>query len=532
MQNIFLDTRKNDQVVRALYGLTEDIMMENAASAVSAAVLRRLSQDRSPCLARPAVLVLAGSGNNGADGYAIARQLQSAPIAVAACSVGEANSALCKEQLSRARKIGVRIIAPEELDAYLEESSIDLKVIVDCIYGSGFRGTLPALARAVILSVNDNTDAYKIACDVPTGLDQWGRCGTIFHADETVTMGALKLALFSDKAKDECGSISVCNLGISRDNFERAGSVTGIPAAESSAAPAPGAAVPVAGEAVPDVYLLEEADMELPHRRKQNVHKGKFGHVAVCSGQKCGASVLAAKAALSFGAGLVTLVSQAEGFPSFPLPFSLMGAHALPEGTTTIALGMGLGRRSQDSQSYTSFLLQNPNVTAVLDADVFYNEDILRLLTHRPEGLILTPHPKEFLSLLSLCGMDSLNGVKLEKALDVVDIRLELASAFCKKYPGTVLLLKGANSVIACCNRGQDRADLFINAGGCPALSKAGSGDVLSGMAAALLAQGYPPLKAACTASLAHAAAARRFCANKAEWSLTAEDLIAALGSL
>ena len=553
MQNIFLDTRKNDQSARELYGLTEDIMMENAASAVSAAVLRRLSQDKSPCLARPAVLVLAGSGNNGADGYAVARQLMSNPIAVAACSVGEANSAMCKEQLSRAKKIGVRIIAPEELDAYLEESSIDLKVIVDCIYGSGFRGTLPAVARAVILSVNDNADAYKIACDVPTGLDQWGRCGTVFHADETVTMGALKLALFSDKAKDECGTISVCNLGISRDNFERAGTCTparsGNPAGNAAPGPTAGSVpgvqpVPAqeaasyagisapAGDPVPDACLLEESDMELPYRRKQNVHKGKFGHVAVCSGQKAGASVLAAKAALSFGAGLVTLVSQEESFPSFPVPYSLMTSRSVPEGTTAIALGMGLGRRSQDSQAYTSYLLQNPNVAAVLDADVFYNEDFLRLLAHRPEGLVLTPHPKEFLSLLSLCSMDSLNGVRLEKASDVADMRIELAAAFCRKYPGAVLLLKGANSVIACCGRGQDKAGLFINAGGGPALSKAGSGDVLAGMIAALLAQGYPPLQAACTASLAHSAAARSFCEGRAEWSLTPEGLIDALGSI
>ncbi|MBQ9537911.1 MAG: NAD(P)H-hydrate dehydratase [Treponema sp.] len=510
MQNIFLDTRKNDQAVREKYGLTEDIMMEDAASAVCQAVLRRLSQDSSPCLARPAVLVLAGSGNNGADGYAVARQLMSSDFAVVACAVGEANSSLCKEQKSRAEKIGVRIIAPEELDAYMEESSIDLKVIVDCIYGSGFRGSLPAVARAVILSVNNNTDAYKIACDLPTGLDQWGRCGSVFHADETITMGALKIALFSDKAKDECGVVSVCPLGISRDNFERAG----------------------LGEAVPNAYLLEEKDMELPYRKKQNVNKGSFGHVAVCSGQKIGASVLAGQAAFAFGAGLVTLVSEAEDFPSFPLPYSLMSSHSLPAATKTLALGMGLGRRSLDSQAYTSYLLQNPSVTAVLDADVFYNEDILRLLSHRPEGLLLTPHPKEFLSLLSLCDMDSLNGVKLSKPSDVVDMRLELVSSFCRKYPGVVLLLKGANSVIASCPMGQDKVEIFINATGTAALAKAGSGDVLSGLAAALLAQGYEPLKAAITASLAHSAAAKSACRDKSEWSLGPEDLIRAVGSL
>ena len=521
MQSIFLDTRKNDQAVRESYGLTEDIMMEDAASAVSRAVLRRLSEDKSPCLARPAVLVLAGSGNNGADGYAIARQLQSAPIAVVACAVGEANSTLCKEQKSRAEKIGVRIIAPEELDTYLEESSIDLKVIVDCIYGSGFRGTLPAVARAVILSVNDNTDAYKIACDVPTGLDQWGRCGTVFHADETVTMGALKLALFSDKAKDECGQISVCDLGISRDNFERAGA---------------GGTAPAAGTVFPDAYLLEESDMELPYRKKQNVNKGSFGHVVVCSGQKAGASVIAGQAALSFGAGLVTLVSEQENFPDFPLPCSLLSSYVIPANTSTIAIGMGLGRRSDDSQVYTSYLMQNPKVTAVLDADVFYNEDILRLLGHRPQGLLLTPHPKEFLSLLTVCGMDTLNGVKLTKVSDVVDMRLELAAAFCRKYPGIVLLLKGANSVIAAAAPGQaageGRAEIFINSSGTSALAKAGSGDVLAGLAAALLAQGYDPLRAAKTASLAHAAAARRICRDKADWALTPEDLVSAVGKL
>lgn len=515
MQHIFLDTRKNDLAVREHYGLTEDIMMEDAASAVSAAVLRRLAQDTSPCLARPAVLVLAGSGNNGADGYAVARQLMSAPLAVAACAVGEANSALCKEQKARAEKIGVRIIVPEELDAYMEESSIDLKVIVDCIYGSGFHGALPAVARAVILSVNDNADAYKIACDLPTGLDQWGRCGTVFHANETVTMGALKIALYSDKAKDECGQVSVCHLGVSRDNFERAG----------------------AGDATPDAYLLEDCDMELPVRKKQNVNKGSFGHVAVCSGQKSGASVLAGEAALAFGAGLVTLVSQDENFPGFQLPYSLMSAHSFPGGTNTVALGMGLGRRSEDSQAYTGYLLQNPNVSAVLDADVFYNEDILRLLNHRPAGLLLTPHPKEFLSLLSFCGMDSLNGVKITKLSDVVDMRLELAAAFCRKFPGIVLLLKGANSVIASVPAGhgagpapaEGKPLLFINASGTAALAKAGSGDVLSGLAAALLAQGYDTLRAAKTASLVHAAAARRFCRERAEWSLTPEALIAEL---
>ena len=533
MQSIFLDTRKNDQAIRESYGLTEDIMMEDAASAVSRAVLRRLSEDRSPCLARPAVLVLAGSGNNGADGYAVARQLQSASFAVVACAVGEANSTLCKEQKSRAEKIGVRIIAPEELDAYLEESSIDLKVIVDCIYGSGFRGTLPAVARAVILSVNDNTDAYKIACDVPTGLDQWGRCGTVFHADETVTMGALKLALFSDKAKDECGQVSVCDLGISRDNFERATIPAAVPdAAQLEASGAQPGTAHAANIPAPDAYLLEEGDMELPYRKKQNVNKGSFGHVVVCSGQKAGASVITGQAALAFGAGLVTLISEKEDFPDFPLPYSLLSSNVIPANTSTIAIGMGLGRRSNDSQTYTSFLLQNPNVTAVLDADVFYNEDILRLLSHRPQGLLLTPHPKEFLSLLTICGMDTLNGVKLEKVSDLVDMRMELAAAFCRKYPGIVLLLKGANSIIVTAAAGQDRADLFINASGTSALAKAGSGDVLAGLAAALLAQGYDPLSAAKTASLAHAAAARKICGDKADWALTPEDLVSAVARL
>ncbi len=510
MQNVFLDTRELDVAVRNRYGLSEDIMMEEAAKSVHDAVLARLGKDTRPCFTRPSVLVLAGPGNNGADGYAIARQLMSHETSVTACEVGVPNSEMCKLQSERAKKIGVRIIHVEELDAYLEETSLDLRVIVDCIYGSGFRGKLPPLARAAIMSVNQDKDSYKIACDMPTGFDEKGRCGTVFHADETITMGALKLALFSDKAKDECGLITVSLLGVSRDNFERGNE----------------------GEPQSDAKLLEVSDMELPYRRKQNVNKGSFGHVAICSGQKAGASVIAAEAALHFGAGLVSLVSERNQFPDFQVPYELLSSNAFPSNTNAVAVGMGIGRRAEDTATYTGYLLQNPQVSAVLDADVFYNEDIMRLLNHRPQGLLLTPHPKEFFSLLQICGLASINGVPIADVQTVVDNRIDLATLFCKKYRGLTLLLKGANTLICSWDAEADKPELYINTQGNAALAKAGSGDVLAGLAAALLAQGYTTQRAAITASLAHACAAANALKAKSGWALTPGDLINEVSSL
>ncbi len=509
MQNVYLDVRKLDSACRESYALSEDCMMENAAQALKRAALPYLER-KGVFISRPALLVLCGGGNNGADGYALARAVVSHDIAVTVCEVIPAKSPLCLVQKERAQKTGVRIINAQELDFYFEETGSDVRVIADCIFGSGFHGALPPEAEAVIAQVNEEKKfsqdmLHLIACDIPSGLDSYGNTGDsscVFLADETVTMGALKLSLYSDTAKDACGSVTCADLGVARNVYETAGN----------------------GFIRPDAFLLDAEDMRLPFRTKQNVHKGTFGHVAVVNGEKTGASVIASTAALTFGAGLVTLVRKDGNLENKTgIPFEIMTAKDFPESTAAVALGMGLGRNEDNnSDYYCNYLLSNPQLPTVIDADFFYSQYICKLLKERPENLVLTPHPKEFQSLLAICTADGMLSLKdIPSVSDCIKNRISYAKQFAETFPGVTLLLKGANTLIASTENGQTR--IYINNCGTNALSKAGSGDVLAGLVAALLAQKYSPVEAAISASLCHALASRN-CKNN--FSLSPFDLI------
>ncbi len=550
MEQVFSDTRALDKIARKAFNLSEDIMMENAAAALEKECF--FEQEKN-YINRPAALILAGSGNNGADGYALARRLQSHELSVTVCQVLEPKSQMCIIQAERTKKTGVQFIDIYSLDSYIEEKSFDLKIICDCIFGSGFHGTLPPEAAAAIQEVNKIDSARKIACDIPSGLK--------FNADITVTMGALKTCLFGDEAKDICGKIIVADLGISRAVFEGAGTV--IQSADMKAAEYTEEAgcskefgcLQEAGcsEALsPEAYLLNESDLILPTRKLNCVHKGTFGHVAVIAGEKNGAALIAGTAALNFGCGLVSVVASQKDAPAqnhfqnnfcSSIPPELMSADSIPENANTLILGPGLGRNTEQGIQFINFLLQNPNVSAVLDADIFYYKEITELLKNASDNsdkissrnsggsikqkLILTPHPKEFSSLLEICGLGKYS------VQEIVSNRIELVKKFCEAFPNTTLILKGANVLIASKmlqnnqriaeSRFQTGTQIFINQFGTNALSKAGSGDVLSGLCAALLAQNQEPLRAAINASLCHALASRKI---KNNFALTPFKLI------
>lgn len=279
MRKIFFDTRKMDMACRERFCLSEDLMMENAAAALE----KKLAGKKS-------VLILCGGGNNGGDGYALARRIFSKNISVAVIVCVPERSDMCLLQKRRAKNCGVKFVPLSDSETFLENNNFD--AVVDCIFGSGFHGALPDEISALVKKINA-MEAFKLACDIPSGLDLLGNAsGECFHADVTVTMGALKLALFSDFAKEVCGKISCADLGLDRETFENS----------------------VPQNHVPKYFLLEESDCKYPHRQNPNVNKGSFGHVAVAGGEKIGAAVIASCAALKFGAGLVTLVD-------FKVPF-------------------------------------------------------------------------------------------------------------------------------------------------------------------------------------------------------------------
>lgn len=457
MRNLYVEINSLDRRSVAKYGLTEEIMMEHAAIA-----LRESIHSRFPRGTR--VLIVCGSGNNGADGLALARLLMGEYPLTVHIPFG-ASSPLAQLQRSRLEALGMR-------HADIEG---EYDVIVDAIFGSGLSRPLGPTATEVINRINA-LNGFKIACDVPSGLSLEGvvdRC--TFRADLTVTMGSFKRGLYSDAAKEVTGEICSSDLGITRPFYE-----------------------------TPSTWqLLEESDLKLPRRTHASAHKGSYGHMAVVCGEKTGAAVIAGSAALRFGTGLVSLISN----ENVQLPYDLMQSHSLPSTTSAIALGMGLGTEFGDDE--LSALLEN-DLPMVLDADIFYHPMLSQLL--KRSRIVLTPHPKEFTQILKCCGIADIDVATLQND------RFGYAEKFCAAYPHAVLLLKGANVIIG---RGEN---FFINPNGTVALAKGGSGDVLGGLIGALLAQGHDPLNAALQGSLAHTIGAKSWEGNN--YALTPFDLI------
>lgn len=488
MEKLYFDTRTNDSFVRETYGLSEELMMENAAAAMENAIKSNIDLNRK-FLERPAILILCGTGNNGGDGYTLARRMNGHNFSVTILEFGEPKSSISKIQKNRAEKCGVNFIDLYSLDDFLENKSFDLVCIADCIFGTGFHGEL-ACDYSAVLEVINKEECFKIACDVPSGIDKNGNCSkNSFIADVTVTMGAKKICLYSNDAKDLCGKIICTNLGVDYNNFSNETFLK------------------------PDAFLLEENDAKLPERKKQNVHKGNFGHGVFIKGEKPGASILASMAAAKFGTGLVTILGKTENLPPY-----LMSSEEYPENTSAVGIGMGLGRNNLEQ--YFDYLFKT-KIPCVLDADAFYFSNISKLLEEYSSSnskMILTPHPKEFVQILKICGFGDWT------VSDAIKNRIELAENFCKKFPEIVLILKGASTLICTKFKSEDKIRLYFNTLGTNALSKGGSGDVLTGLCTALLAQNYSVLNAAVTASIAHSTASKNL-----DYTSTAIDLINSL---
>ncbi|WP_367710057.1 NAD(P)H-hydrate dehydratase [Helicobacter pylori] len=438
--------------------LSEDILMENAAMALERAVLQNASLGAK-------VIILCGSGDNGGDGYALARRLIGR-FKTLVFEMKPAKSPMCQLQKERAKKVGVVIKAWEE-----KNEDLECDVLVDCVVGSAFKGELEPFLDFESLSQKAR---FKIACDIPSGIDSKGRVDKgAFKADLTISMGAIKSCLLSDKAKDYVGELKVGHLGVFNPIYE----------------------IPT------DTFLLEKSDLKLPLRDRKNAHKGDYGHAHVLLGKHSGAGLLSALSALSFGSGVVSVQALECEITSNNKPLELVFCENFPNFLSAFALGMGLENIPKDFNKWLGL------APCVLDAGVFYHKEVLQALE---KEVILTPHPKEFLSLLKLVGINI-------SMLELLDNKLEIARDFSQKYPKVVLLLKGANTLIA------HQGRIFINTLGSVALAKAGSGDVLAGLIVSLLSQNYTPLDAAINASLAHALAGLEF---KNNYALTPLDLI------
>lgn len=459
MQKIFDEVQSLDKKACEKFFLSEDILMEHAASSIFRYIKKRFKIKTS-------VLILCGCGNNGADGLALGRLLHKL-YDVKINLVNNPKSQMAILQEKRAKSLNIEFV----------DSIFEADIIVDCIFGTGLNKKIDKKIIDLVDKVN-SFKSFKIACDIPSGIEKDGKIKQIaFKADTTITMGAFKTALFSDIAKDFVGKLKVANLGLPKEDYE--------------------------DEA--NIFLLEKSDMELPFRNKKNSHKGSFGHVNVILGEKKGAAIIASNAAFYFGAGLVSLITKEKAKILNNIPNHIMSSEKVSKNCTAIAIGMGLGEYKKEELK----TILDIKAKKVIDADLFYNEIILAYLDER---VVLTPHPKEFISLLKLTKIADITIEELQEN------RFLYVKQFCQKYKEVVLLLKGTNVLIS-----KDEK-IFVNTYGSSILSKGGSGDVLSGLIASLLAQGYETLDAAITASLAHTLAANNY--KKNNYSFGPQDLI------
>ena len=491
MKAVFTDSQSVEKSAKEKFCFPPFIMMENAAAAMEKVLLQM-----SPASRPRSVLIVCGNGNNGGDGYALARRLhgkENTVCTIIALSAPKTDEAKTQRQMAEA--VGVPVL-PEEAFWEMDTAGTlsQFNIVVDCILGTGFTGELRENIAKIVEKLN-TLPAYKIACDIPTGLK--------FNADETITMGCLKTALFSDEAKAVSGKITVADLGIARPHFECCG--------------------------IPDAFLIEESDIKLPFRKNKSAHKGNFGHTAVFAGEKSGAGILAATAALNFGSGLVTLVkTEQSNLEQFKISPELMISDRIPANTSCVLIGSGLGTDSTTVETalsiFTTWFTAAKNPSCVLDADLFSYSALpalLEKLNAVPGAkIILTPHLKELQKLYeALFPGENISVKELSQA----ETRIEAGRKITERFPAVTVIMKSANTFIASAEGGAQKT--YICDAGCQSLAKAGSGDVLAGMAAALLAQGCTARDAAITAVYTHAAASQSFSEGEG-YDLTPEKLV------
>ncbi|MDR6632553.1 hydroxyethylthiazole kinase-like uncharacterized protein yjeF [Phyllobacterium sp. 1468] len=434
--------------------------------------------------------VLCGPGNNGGDGYVIARLL-----AESSATVDVWSSAAPKPRTDAARALQD---CPVQARPIGEFRPVPGSLVVDALFGAGLNKAVTGEAAAAIVRANE-APVKRVAVDVPSGLDglTGQPLGTVFEATSTITFFRKKPGHLLYPGRHLCGALTVADIGIRDDVLQDI--------------------QPRCFENTPDFW---QALLPAP---QANTHKYKRGHVAVFSGgaTATGAARLSALAAARSGAGAVTLLSPAEalGVNAAHLTSIMLSRCDHPEDLRTfietrkassfvLGPGFGIGEKARD---FALALLRNESAKLVLDADAITSfRDHPEILFNGSRSaseirLVLTPHEGEF--------------GRLFPDIDEKDMpsKVERARAAAARAHA-IVIYKGADTVVA-----SPDGRAAINTNGTPLLATAGSGDVLAGLAAGLMAQSMPAFEAACAAVFIHGAAARHL-----HFGLIAEDLPAA----
>ena len=489
-----------EALAKEKYAIPEFLMMENAAKTMADFIVNEAAATVAfPAPAR--AIIVCGKGNNGGDGYALARLLQN-KLDIKVLCIEPPTAEEARAQYEMCRRLGILMLnatSGTELEEF-QKLCAGLKpwdFLIDCIYGTGFHGELKPQIKK-ILGVMNKASGTKIACDISSGLN--------FHSDYTITMGSQKLALYSDKAKAVSGKIIVADLGIASEKFE-----------DSDAAQA---------------FLIEDSDLILPLRKNRAAHKGTYGHTAVFCGEKSGAAILAATAAMNFGSGLTSLLpATGSDLAQFKISPSLMISENIPAKASCLLLGPGFtGFPSAAAGAVLEWFKKTEKPATVFDAGILTAPEALDFLTalNQVENarIILTPHLSELARLLENCRTKKAgpDGPECPRNTDITSlaenpkVKISAGRFLTSLFPKSTIIMKSANTFIAAGD------EVFIIADGAQSLAKGGSGDILAGLAASLLAQGYETKTAAITAAGYHASLSKRI--GEEAFNLTPEKLL------
>ncbi len=492
--------RRVDQQSIHVHGIPGHELMDHAGERVVEAI-----GDRWNGLQGLRVAVVCGKGNNGGDGLVVARRLKQAGAGVdlfllEGPQLFGADARIHFDRLQEAELLATVLPATDTLDF----SPYDL--IVDAILGIGIKGP-PREYQAAVIDAMNQSERPIVAVDLPSGLDaDTGSIhGVAIKASLTVTFGLPKIAHLFHPARELCGSLALTDIGFPQQAID---------------------------ECPSRIHLLttEQVGPRIP-RRSATAHKGTVGSVGVIAGSAgmTGAAALTAQAALRAGAGRVRLGCPASLHDILEIKVTEAMTHSLPElrrqrclslrglGATlellkncqAAAMGPGLGRASETMELVRRLLQKDELPALVIDADALYAiGHELSQLRSLGAAAVLTPHAGEMARLLD-CTAEQIRREPMEAALGA-------ASA-----SGLVVLLKGAPTVIA-----DPDGRIFVNPTGNSGMASAGTGDVLAGLIAGLLAQGSRPLEAACVGAFLHGAAGDLCRQDLGEWGMTAQDLV------
>lgn len=479
-------------------------LMERAGGSVAAEILRRLPHRD---LITIPVLILCGKGNNGGDGLVVARLLsaEGIPVTVVRFSPVDAFSDDATEMYLRLSGTNVTVIT---YAAFRKRRGAKFAVIVDAMLGTSFRGTLSGTYRDAVTWGN-RQPSMRIAVDIPTGLD--GLTGAFspvaFHADVTVTLSNPKTGFYLGRAAEATGEVVIADIGI------------------------PKKAVPAG-----TTFLIEKEDVRafIP-QRPVNSHKHSVGKVFILAGSKSmmGAAWLCSQAALRSGAGQVILGVPESEYASIAqrtvevmplgLPSTKQGGLSLQallqikerlQWADVLLMGCGMSR-DPETQELIRKILSECRIPIVLDADgLTAAAKDLSVLRRKGRELIITPHHGEFSRLTGISAK--------EIAMDP----FRYASEFAQQHSCTVIL-KGAPTVTA----GPD-GRCIVNCTGNPGMSTAGSGDVLAGLTASVLAQGAKQMPAAVSSVFLHGAAGDAAARKIGQYGMTAGDILRSVPSI